>query len=93
MRLLAPLILSAVIGASITRNQNEQDIRELKLKDWAPRSIMVTKVTRIEKAAFPVIDIHNHLGSGKQSLTADRVIQIGRQSVVTVVVDQAGPVN
>src|SRR2546430_15731461 len=73
MRLLAPLILSAVIGASITRNQNEQDIRELKLKDWAPRSMMVTKVTRIEKAAFPVIDIHNHLGSGKQSLTADRV--------------------
>jgi predicted TIM-barrel fold metal-dependent hydrolase len=51
----------------------QEDIRELKLKDWEPRSSMVTKVTRLEKAAFPVIDIHNHLGSGRQYLTPLRV--------------------
>jgi predicted TIM-barrel fold metal-dependent hydrolase len=49
------------------------DIRELKLKDWEPRSMMVTKTTIVEKPMFPVIDIHNHLGGGKQTLTPERV--------------------
>jgi predicted TIM-barrel fold metal-dependent hydrolase len=35
---------------------------DLKLTDWQPVSQLVTKETRIEKAKFPVIDIHNHLG-------------------------------
>jgi len=35
---------------------------DLKLVDWQPVSQMVTKETKIEKAKFPVIDIHNHLG-------------------------------
>jgi predicted TIM-barrel fold metal-dependent hydrolase len=35
---------------------------DLKLVDWQPVSQMVVKVTTIEKAKFPVIDIHNHLG-------------------------------
>jgi predicted TIM-barrel fold metal-dependent hydrolase len=51
------------------------DIRELKLRDWEPRSMMVTKTTIVEKPMFPVIDIHNHLGSGKAFLTPERVKQ------------------
>src|ERR1051325_6528517 len=51
----------------------QTDIRELKLKDWQPRSMMVTKETRVEKPLFPVIDIHNHLGGGKNWLTPERV--------------------
>ena len=35
---------------------------DLKLVDWKPVSQMVVKETKIEKAKFPVIDIHNHLG-------------------------------
>jgi predicted TIM-barrel fold metal-dependent hydrolase len=35
---------------------------DLKLIDWQPVSQMKTKITHIEKAKFPVIDIHNHLG-------------------------------
>ena len=38
------------------------DIKRLPLKDWQPRSMLRTKVTRLERAAFPVIDAHNHLG-------------------------------
>ncbi|HEV8061864.1 MAG TPA: carbohydrate-binding family 9-like protein [Gemmataceae bacterium] len=53
--------------------QENPDIRELKLKDWHPRSMMVTKTTVVEKPLFPVIDIHNHLGSGKNFLTPQRV--------------------
>jgi hypothetical protein len=49
------------------------DIRELKLKDWQPRSMLVTKVHVVEKPRFPVIDIHNHLHWGKDYLTPDRV--------------------
>lgn len=35
---------------------------DLRLTDWKPVSQLVTKETRIEKAKFPVVDIHNHLG-------------------------------
>src|SRR6476660_2376470 len=45
------------------------DIRELKLRDWEPRSMMVTKTTIVEKPLYPVIDMHNHLGGGKDRLT------------------------
>jgi predicted TIM-barrel fold metal-dependent hydrolase len=34
---------------------------------------MVTKTTIVEKPMFPVVDMHNHLGAGKQFLTAERV--------------------
>ena len=49
------------------------DIRDLKLRDWEPRSMMVTKTTVVEKPLFPVIDMHNHLGGGKDRLTPERV--------------------
>jgi predicted TIM-barrel fold metal-dependent hydrolase len=40
---------------------------DLKLVDWQPVSQLVTKETRILKAKFPVIDIHNHLGDLEQT--------------------------
>ena len=49
------------------------DIRDLKLRDWEPRSMMVTKTTVVEKPLFPVIDMHNHLGGGKDRLKPDVV--------------------
>jgi predicted TIM-barrel fold metal-dependent hydrolase len=49
------------------------DIRDLKLKDWKPKSMMVTKTTIVENPMFPVIDIHNHLGTGARFLTPERV--------------------
>lgn len=51
--LISGLILSAQLQAQTG---------DLKLVDWQPVSQMVTKVTKIDKAKFPVIDIHNHLG-------------------------------
>lgn len=56
--------------------RSQSDIRDLKLKDWQPKSMMVTKETKVEKPAFPVVDIHNHLGSGKDYLTPERVKRI-----------------
>ena len=53
--------------------QEKDDIRELKLRDWQPRSMLITKATEVAKPAFPVIDVHNHLGGGKATLTPERV--------------------
>lgn len=53
----------------------QTDIRDLKLRDWQPQSMLKTKVTRIRLPKFPVIDIHNHLGGGAERLTEKRVAQ------------------
>ena len=53
--------------------QEKADIKELKLRDWQPRSMLITKATDVAKPAFPVIDVHNHLGGGKATLTPARV--------------------
>src|SRR5436853_7767048 len=70
-RVLATAV--AILVASAAVAQPPADIRELKLRDWEPRSMMVTKTTVVEKPLFPVIDIHNHLGGGKAYLTPARV--------------------
>jgi len=49
------------------------DIKDLKLRDWEPRSMMVAKTTVVETPRFPVIDMHNHLGGGKRRLTPETV--------------------
>ena len=36
----------------------EDDIRELRLRDWEPRAMLKTKTTIVEKPLFPAIDIH-----------------------------------
>ncbi len=51
------------------RAEPTEDIRDLKLRDWEPKSMMVAKVSVVEKPLYPVIDIHNHLGGGKDRLT------------------------
>ncbi|WGW12252.1 amidohydrolase family protein [Saxibacter everestensis] len=37
-------------------------IADLRLADWLPRRKLRTKVTSVDSPAFPVIDVHNHLG-------------------------------
>lgn len=51
------IFLSIVFSISFANAQ----VGDLKLLDWRPKSQMVVKETKIEKAKFPVIDIHNHL--------------------------------
>jgi predicted TIM-barrel fold metal-dependent hydrolase len=71
-RFLAATVLSVFLSSTI-RAQGPDDIRELKLKDWKPHSMLVTKTTAVDKPMFPVIDDHNHLGTGKAFLTPARV--------------------
>ncbi len=73
LRLLIVVLMGLSILSVAATAGAADDIRELKLRDWEPKSMLVTKTTILEKPRFPVIDIHNHLGGGKQFLTNDRV--------------------
>src|SRR5687768_17850100 len=61
-------LLALAAGPAAAQQPPAGDIRDLKLRDWEPRSSMVTKTTVVEKPMFPVIDVHNHLGGGKERL-------------------------
>ncbi|MHC4438806.1 MAG: hypothetical protein ACYS3S_15695 [Planctomycetota bacterium] len=58
---------------SIGFTQPADGISQLKLRDWQPRSMLKTKQSVVETPAYPVIDVHNHLGGGKDRLTPERV--------------------
>lgn len=74
MRNFCFLLLAGALCAEFGfAQEGKEDIRALKLKDWRPKSMLKVKETKVDKPAFPVIDVHNHLGGGKQTLTADRV--------------------
>ncbi|MHC4629464.1 MAG: amidohydrolase family protein, partial [Planctomycetota bacterium] len=66
------MIVVASCSTQLSAGQSS-DIRQLKLGDWQPRSMLKTKESVVEKPAFPVIDVHNHLGGGAERLTPDRV--------------------
>ena len=74
VRNIAGLVLIVVTGLGLRLSAGQSgDIRQLKLGDWQPRSMLKTRQSTIEKPAFPVIDVHNHLGGGGDRLGADRV--------------------
>jgi len=86
----AGLVLAVISGwHSLGFAQTADDIRELKLRDWQPRSMLKTKQSKVETPAYPVIDVHNHLGGGKDRLTPERVkhylVEMDAAGVRTVV--------
>jgi predicted TIM-barrel fold metal-dependent hydrolase len=90
MYLLTVLAAAALAGHAA---DSATDIRELKLRDWEPKSMMVTKTTIVEKPRFPVIDMHNHLGTGKARLTiavVNRYLREMNESGVQTVVNLDG---
>ena len=60
-------------GRCAAADEPDADIRQLKLRDWQPRSMLVTKQSNVERPAAPAVDVHNHLGAGKQFLTPERI--------------------
>ncbi len=65
--------LMALLLAATARAQAPTDVKNLPLRDWAPRAMLKTKVSETLTPRFPVIDVHNHLGGGKGILTPERV--------------------
>jgi predicted TIM-barrel fold metal-dependent hydrolase len=84
-------LLIAVASLQHPARAQQDDIRDLKLRDWEPRSMLKTTVTHVDRPAFPVIDVHNHLGGGAATLTETRVQrylqsmdEVGVQTVVNL---------
>ncbi|UCC99421.1 MAG: amidohydrolase family protein [Phycisphaerales bacterium] len=74
MRVFVGPALAVVAGfGSWVLAQQPGDISELKLRDWEPRPMLKTKQSVVERPAYPVVDVHNHLGGGRDRLTPDRV--------------------
>lgn len=73
MRSIASCCVASVLLSGVVVFAQEEDIRELKLKDWEPKSMMVTKASRVNTPMFPAVDVHNHLGGGAETLTPERV--------------------
>jgi predicted TIM-barrel fold metal-dependent hydrolase len=55
-------LFTGVISNLIVISFLQAQTQDLKLVDWQPVSQMKTKETKIVKAKYPVIDVHNHLG-------------------------------
>src|SRR4030043_1590890 len=74
VRVFAGLVLVVIAGWNpLGYAQPADDISKLKLRDWQPRSMLKTTQSEIEKPAYPVIDVHNHLGGGKDRLAPEQV--------------------
>ena len=74
-RLCAGLTMSMTLGGAAARlaADEAEDIRQLKLRDWQPQSQLKVPATQVERPKFPAVDVHNHLGGGRQTLTPQRV--------------------
>jgi predicted TIM-barrel fold metal-dependent hydrolase len=70
------------------------DTVDLSLSDFKPVPKLVTKVTRVEKPRFPVIDAHNHLAlegfGGWDKRPVSQLLDILDESDVRVYVDLDG---
>ena len=58
LRLSPWIVLPLTLGRMLVAQ--EPPVTQLLLKDYRPRSIYNVPVTRMEKARFPVIDMHSH---------------------------------
>ena len=64
------LVLHCAVGIA-PRRRPAADIRDSSSAIGQPRSMLVTKHDGLAKPHFPAIDMHNHLGGGKEQLTPD----------------------
>jgi hypothetical protein len=53
------LFIASAVGAEVPAPATKPP-NEILLKDYAPRSIFNLPQTRVEKARFPIIDVHSH---------------------------------
>ncbi len=65
--LAAPFFIAALIVPCQSRSQGSsrklQKAPDLVLREYHPKSMMVTEYHVPQQAKFPVIDVHNHLGN------------------------------
>ncbi|MDH5249055.1 MAG: amidohydrolase [Cyclobacteriaceae bacterium] len=72
---------------------NAQDPNTLKLKDYRPKSIYQIPISKIEKAKYPVIDVHSHPYAATEEELAQWVKNMDDAGIAkTIILTQAtGP--
>ena len=63
--LVVPLVLAGLARASFPVARATGEDRDLLLRDFKPRSMLVVPVHEVERAAFPAIDVHNHVNDAR----------------------------
>lgn len=74
--LVIPLVLGGLTGASFLGAQATGQDRDLLLRDFKPRSMLVAPVHEVERAAFPAIDVHNHVDDARGEDRAIPVVEL-----------------
>jgi uncharacterized protein len=59
------LVLGGLAGASFPVARATGEDRDLLLRDFKPRSKLVVPAHEVERAAFPAIDVHNHVNDAR----------------------------
>jgi predicted TIM-barrel fold metal-dependent hydrolase len=104
------LFVAAFFSASLlfaqnqTQNQigyksapNAKERETLLLRDFHPKSMLHARVTPIERAKFPVIDVHNHINDAMgidEHMPPEKVIQVmdaANVRTVVILTGQWGP--
>ena len=71
--------------------KKEEKLSDLRMLDYDPHPMLVTKVTKVMKAKFPVIDVHNHLSRIVTSEEdVSKIVSIMDECNVKAVVDLDG---
>ena len=60
MKAWAPVLFCLVVGLALSPAAAQTNPDQILLKDYRPRSIYHVPETRVEKARYPVIDVHSH---------------------------------
>jgi len=85
-----PMVLGSLTGASFLEAQAAGQDRDLQLRDFKPRSMLVAPAHEVERAAFPVIDVHNHVndarGGDRAVPVADLLARMDRLNVKQIVI-------
>ena len=89
-----------VFAQNQTQNQitykaapNAQEHETLLLRDFHPQAMLHARVTPIERAKFPVIDVHNHINDAMgidEHMPPEKVIQVMNAANVRTVVILTG---
>jgi len=88
--LIAGIAVSFVVPASPQeaggqRRARQESAPDIILRDYQPKSMMVTDEHLLEKPKFPAIDVHNHLGQATGRRTQDPAALIKQMDAAGVV--------
>jgi predicted TIM-barrel fold metal-dependent hydrolase len=88
---LALLVISLAMSEMVAPSRSQE--QSIPLTEYEPKSTLVTKVTDVQRARFPVIDVHGHLGYTDADLngtTPEQLVRIMDELNIRTIVNLTG---